>query len=133
MKYKFFNLQDISLSLIILPYLLFNMPRLLASPFYSSRNLFFLVSIIFLTDIFFSKLFKYLNKNIKNLFSILILTTSFFLIYGFYLTNYFQNSINYYFGILVRGRVISIPILLITLIIFKPKYFKNLKYFSFNF
>lgn len=129
MKYKILKTQDISILLTCLPYLFFNFHRYSASQFYSNKKLFFLFSIIFLFDILFRQFLNNISKNKKQACSFLIFVTLFFLIYGFYITNYLQPLINQYFGILIRGRVISIAILIITILVFKTKYFKILNTF----
>lgn len=130
--FELFNLKQLSVLLITLPYLAFNGISIVQSPFFCTSNLLLLFLGVFIIDIIIKLVLK---KIAQEFFTTISLTTAcvitlFF--YGFYIVSLTQNGISYVFNILIRGRVIiEFTTFVIILIILLAKNKKiNFQYFN---
>ena len=95
-----FDLNKASLAILILPYIGFNWVDLYYSPVFNIRDVFILLGIIILAEVFFKFLSRY--KKIQRYTNTVIITSTLIVFYGFYLVSFLQNTA----GLNIRGRLI---------------------------
>ena len=127
-KYRFVT-SRFSISILILPYIIYNWINLINSPFYKGLYIINLIIILFILEIISFLLHK--TTNDKKIFNFIFLFILIFF-YGFYITNtihdFFANSM----GIDIRGRFLYFILILFSFILIfkiKLKFYKYLNIF----
>ena len=103
---EFFDLKNVSIFLIALPYLTFNISNIIHSPFFLFNQLLFIFTFILLIDVLIKWILFKLNEKAYTTISLFIVFISILFFYGLYLTMFIQKEIQDYFLYLIRGRTI---------------------------
>lgn len=116
---SYLDLRKVTVFLIALPYLAFNLEDIIHSPFYSLSQLIYVVACILLIDLLIKWVLSKLNIKSNTSISLFIVFICILFFYGLYITTFIQKGIQDHFFYLIRGRtIIEIFLGLFMLLIF---------------
>jgi len=110
---QLFSFQRASVFLLALPYLAFNWADIKFSPFFSFTQLTLALFCLFIFDTFIKWILTRLNNKLEAIITMVIVFISIIFFYGFYITDFFRNSIHQHLNILIRGRIIIMVLMVI--------------------
>ena len=127
------SLHRLSVFLIALPYLAFNIEHIVHSPFFSVFQLILFLVVLLIIDVFFKWLVSVLYQKKWQLVWMSICFFELLFFYGVYIANYLQGLIHKNLNVFLRGRTlieIALGLFFILLLLLRKK---NITYRYFNY
>jgi hypothetical protein len=110
--YNIFNFRNPSITLIFLPYLFYNLGRVLDSPYYSSKSLLLICLTIIISDLLLRQIsLKFNNRLLLSKLIVWLILLNF---YGFYTVDFIHELFKQFFNFDIRGRLIFFIIFLLS-------------------